>query len=37
MNNLEYIKSKILRDTDIGSMLAYWKFKNYRVVFTNGL
>lgn len=36
MNNLEFIKSKILRDTDIGRMLAYWKFKNYRVVFTNG-
>ena len=36
MNNLDFIKSKILTGTDIGRMLAYWKFKNYRIVFTNG-
>jgi D-glycero-beta-D-manno-heptose 1-phosphate adenylyltransferase len=36
MSKIDIIKSKILEDACIERMLAYWRFKNYRVVFTNG-
>lgn len=36
MNKLDAIKSKIIDIDNITPFLAYWKFKNQKVVFTNG-
>ena len=36
MNKLETIQSKILSGKCLDRMLAYWKFKTCKVVFTNG-
>lgn len=36
MDKLEFIKSKILDDSRIKSMLAFWRFKGWKIVFTNG-
>ncbi len=36
MSKLDNIKSKILSGKCIERMLAYWRFKDYRIVFTNG-
>lgn len=37
MDMLNYIKSKILSDnTEINRKIAYWKFLNQKIVFTNG-
>jgi D-glycero-beta-D-manno-heptose 1-phosphate adenylyltransferase len=33
---IEIIKAKILREEVLSRKLAYWRFKGYRVVFTNG-
>ncbi len=36
MGKLDIIRAKILSGESLERMLAYWRFKNYRVVFTNG-
>jgi D-glycero-beta-D-manno-heptose 1-phosphate adenylyltransferase len=36
MGKLDIIRSKILPEDCIRRMLAYWRFRNYRIVFTNG-
>jgi D-glycero-beta-D-manno-heptose 1-phosphate adenylyltransferase len=37
MDHLSFIQSKILLDrSELENMLAYWKFKNQSIVFTNG-
>ncbi len=36
MNKLNAVKSKIISRDDLGPKLAYWNFKNYKLVFTNG-
>ncbi|MEZ5198428.1 MAG: D-glycero-beta-D-manno-heptose 1-phosphate adenylyltransferase [Bacteroidales bacterium] len=36
MNHLEIVKSKILDKDTINGRLAYWQFKNQKIVFTNG-
>ena len=36
MNNLEIIKSKIYNLDDLKKQINIWKFKNKKVVFTNG-
>ena len=36
MSNLEIVKSRIIAQECIDPMLAYWRFKNYTIVFTNG-
>ena len=36
MNYLEINRRKILDKESLKSKLAYWKFKDYQVVFTNG-
>ena len=36
MDTLEIIQSKILAGKSTERMLSFWRFKNYRIVFTNG-
>ncbi len=36
MNNRDIIRSKILPDKDVESMLALWKSEDQQVIFTNG-
>lgn len=36
MKNLELIQSKIFEGEEIERLLAIWRFKNHKVVFTNG-
>lgn len=36
MDYLELIQSKIVEKDDLSPLLTYWKFKNYKIVFTNG-
>jgi rfaE bifunctional protein nucleotidyltransferase chain/domain len=36
MNNLEIIKSKILNRDRLKNQLAVWRFKDQKIVFTNG-
>jgi D-glycero-beta-D-manno-heptose 1-phosphate adenylyltransferase len=37
MDHLSFIQSKILLDrSELENMLAYWKFKDQKIVFTNG-
>lgn len=36
MDYLELIQSKIVKKDDLLPLLTYWKFKNYKIVFTNG-
>ena len=36
MDKLSFIKSKIIDFNNIDSHLAFWNFKNYKIVFTNG-
>lgn len=36
MSRLEKIESKILNSEELILKLSFWKFKNYKIVFTNG-
>lgn len=36
MNHLKINQQKILNQEGLNSKIAYWKFKGYKVVFTNG-
>ena len=36
MDYLDIIKSKIITDENLESLLTYWRLKNNRIVFTNG-
>jgi len=36
MNNLERIRSKITDREELKNKLAYWRFKDQKIVFTNG-
>lgn len=36
MDRLETIRNKIIDSKNINSTLAFWKFHNYKIVFTNG-
>ncbi|MCX6231763.1 MAG: D-glycero-beta-D-manno-heptose 1-phosphate adenylyltransferase [Bacteroidetes bacterium] len=36
MQKFEVIQSKILKADDLHHMLAYWRFKGMKIVFTNG-
>jgi rfaE bifunctional protein nucleotidyltransferase chain/domain len=36
MDKLEFIKSKIVDDNNIKDLLAFWRFKGMKLVFTNG-
>ncbi|MBN1183300.1 MAG: D-glycero-beta-D-manno-heptose 1-phosphate adenylyltransferase [Bacteroidales bacterium] len=36
MRQLEIIQSKILDSDQLKTWLAYWNFKNFKIVFTNG-
>jgi D-glycero-beta-D-manno-heptose 1-phosphate adenylyltransferase len=36
MNYLELAKLKILNDDFLNQMLAFWRFKQFKIVFTNG-
>lgn len=36
MNYLELAKLKILNDNYLNRMLAFWRFKQFKIVFTNG-
>jgi len=36
MKNLEIIKSRVLEINELKSQLAIWRFKNKKIVFTNG-
>ena len=36
MNFLEYNKKKIIASEELPSILAYWRFKRFKIVFTNG-
>jgi len=36
MDKLNFIQSKIIDFKHLDAHLAYWKFKNYKIVFTNG-
>jgi rfaE bifunctional protein nucleotidyltransferase chain/domain len=36
MNNLERIQSKIIDREELKNKLAYWRFKDQKIVFTNG-
>ena len=36
MNNLSLIKNKIISSEHLEAKIAYWRFKDYRIVFTNG-
>lgn len=36
MDKLDIIKSKIIDFKNLDTYLAYWKFKNFKLVFTNG-
>jgi len=36
MKKYDFLKSKIVPLEDLDKMLAYWRFKNQKIVFTNG-
>ncbi len=36
MNYLELIQNKIVSDSELRQKLAYWRFRNFKIVFTNG-
>ena len=36
MKKYDFLKSKIVPFGDLDKMLAYWRFKNQKIVFTNG-
>jgi D-glycero-beta-D-manno-heptose 1-phosphate adenylyltransferase len=36
MDYLELARRKILDDNSLNKMLTYWRFKQYKIVFTNG-
>ena len=36
MGNLEFVKSKILNEERLNIIIANWRFKDYKIVFTNG-
>ena len=36
MDKLNFIQSKIIDSNNLDTQLAFWRFKNYRIVFTNG-
>ncbi len=36
MTRLEAIQKKILKQPELGRLLAYWRFTNQKLVFTNG-
>ena len=36
MTNLELIESKIIKPDQIGQLLSLWRFKDEKIVFTNG-
>ncbi len=36
MTQFEIVKSKILQGEEFARKLAYWRFKGYKIVFTNG-
>ncbi|MBW6489660.1 MAG: D-glycero-beta-D-manno-heptose 1-phosphate adenylyltransferase [Lentimicrobium sp.] len=36
MTKKEIIQQKILKQPELDRILAYWRFKNFRIVFTNG-
>ena len=36
MNQLELVKSKIIKGERLRSLLNVWRFKDYKIVFTNG-
>jgi rfaE bifunctional protein nucleotidyltransferase chain/domain len=36
MNKLDVIKSKIISGEELAKILALWRFKGYKIVFTNG-
>jgi D-glycero-beta-D-manno-heptose 1-phosphate adenylyltransferase len=36
MDKTEIIRSKILSGINLDRMIAFWRFKNYKTVFTNG-
>ena len=36
MSRLDFIKSKILDGNELDYVLAQWRFKDYKIVFTNG-
>lgn len=36
MNNRSRIKHKIISSEQLEAQIAYWRFKNYKLVFTNG-
>lgn len=36
MNKLSVVKSKIIDFNNLESFLSYWRFKNFKIVFTNG-
>ena len=36
MNKIEVIKSKIVAEDKLKTLLPYWKFKDKKIVFTNG-
>ncbi len=36
MEKIEFIQSKILKPENLAHLLAYWRFKDQKIVFTNG-
>ena len=36
MNKLDFVKNKIIKQEDLKYIKGYWKFKSFKVVFTNG-
>jgi rfaE bifunctional protein nucleotidyltransferase chain/domain len=36
MDKLKFIQSKIIDVNNLDAQLAFWRFKNYKIVFTNG-
>ncbi len=36
MQNIDLLKSKIISGNNLKKKLAYWKFKDFKIVFTNG-
>ncbi|MDX9696675.1 MAG: D-glycero-beta-D-manno-heptose 1-phosphate adenylyltransferase [Bacteroidales bacterium] len=36
MDKLNFIQSKIIDGNNLDAQLAFWRFKNYKIVFTNG-
>ncbi len=36
MTAFDVLQKKIIQSDSLASMLAYWKFKDYKIVFTNG-